>query len=182
MSDPLVPKPSVRFQGRVLPPGLNLTTRKHPTVKVRDQDLDYDMYLDVIIEDGKIIVDCSVENYRREKHYSRLFMRAFDIANASVNLAAFSMGAGASVFFDSSIEDDGTGQILVLRDRELEALCTSFSPNNESFDAMLIMFSKICAFPALFAISLIQFPVHTSFQQTAREQSKHCARLSFQRE
>jgi hypothetical protein len=129
--------PSVRFNGRVLPTALNMTIRKHPTLKVRDVDADYDMLFDVTIEDGHIIIDCTVENYEASKHYSPLYTRAFDIANASVNLAAFGMGVGATVILDSSIEEDGIGKILVFRDRELERLCTAFSPDKDSFDNVL---------------------------------------------
>jgi hypothetical protein len=129
--------PSVRFNGRVLPTALNMTIRKHPTLKVRGVDADYDMLFDVSIEDGNIVIDCNVENYDAKKHYAPLYTRAFDVANASVNLAAFGMGAGATVILNSSIEEDGTERILVFRDRELERLCTAFSPDKDSFDEVL---------------------------------------------
>jgi hypothetical protein len=64
-------------------------------------------------------------------------MRASDLANAAVNLAAFAMGLGATVVLHSFIEADGERRGIVLRDRELEALCTAFSPNHESFDEVM---------------------------------------------
>jgi hypothetical protein len=81
----------VRFEGLVFPAGLNITIRKHPKLQIRDVDLDYIMRFDMSIEDGKVIVDCEVEHYRRALHYTRLYMRASDRANAAVNLAAFAM-------------------------------------------------------------------------------------------
>jgi hypothetical protein len=129
--------PSIRFYGRVLPEALKLTIRKHPTLKVRDVGVDYDMLIDIAITDGNITVDCFVENYSDQTHYTPLFTRAFDAANASVNLAAFGKGVGATVVLEGSMDREGIGKILVLRDRELEGLCTASSPEKESFDAVL---------------------------------------------
>jgi hypothetical protein len=130
-------EPSIRFYGRVLPAALKLTIRKHPTLKVRDVGADYDMLIDIAITDGNIVIDCFIENYNDQTHYTPLYTRVFDAANASANLAAFGMGVGATVVLEGSIDSEGTGKILVLRDRELEKLCTAFSPEEESFDAVL---------------------------------------------
>jgi hypothetical protein len=127
----------VRFEGQVFPAGLNITIRKHPMLEIRDSDLDYTMRFDVSIEGGKVAIDCEVDNYSRSTHYARLYIRASDLANAAVNLAAFAMGTGATVILDTVFESDGIPRGIVLRDRELESLCTAFSPNDESFDEVI---------------------------------------------
>lgn len=128
---------SIRFYGRVYPVALKLSIRKHPIVQLTDQDIDIPMEFDVTIKDGKVAVDCSVEGYNHERDYMRCFVRAIDLVNASVNLAAFGMGVGASVLLDRSVDADGNGRLLVLRDRPLSALCTAFSSDAESFDVIL---------------------------------------------
>jgi hypothetical protein len=130
-------EPSIRFRGRVFPAALNLTIRKHPTLKIRDIGEDYDMLFDVAVENGEVTVDCFVEDYREELHYSPLFTRAFDAVSASVNLASFGMGVRATAVLETSVDRNGTEKILVFRDRELEDVCTAFSVEEESFDAVL---------------------------------------------
>jgi GTP-binding protein LepA len=125
---------SIRFYGRVYPAALKLSIRKHPAVELTEAGIDVPIQFDMSIEGGKIVIDCSVEGYNNERDYSRCLMRAMDLANASVNLAAFSMGVGASVIIDRSVDADGNGRLLVLRDRPLSALCTAFSADDESFD------------------------------------------------
>ena len=128
----------VRFEGRVFPTGATLSTREHPIVEIRDADrMDVRMRFALSIENGRIIVDCDVDNYSRDEHLMRLFVRAVDLANAVVNLAAFAMGIGASVVIDTAHEANGSSVGLILRDRELQALCTAFSPDDESFDKMI---------------------------------------------
>jgi hypothetical protein len=128
----------VRFEGSAFPAGLALTIRKHPPVEVRDSDrMDVRMRFELSIEGGRVVVDCDVDNYSRDEHLMRLYVRASDLANAAVNLAAFAMGVGARVVIDTAHEATGSSLTMVLRDRELESLCTAFSPADESFDAMI---------------------------------------------
>jgi hypothetical protein len=127
----------VRFEGRVYPAGLQMSIRKHRRIAVREIDVDYVMRFDLTISGGHVVVDCEVDNYRREVHNTLLFTRASDIANAAVNLATFAMGAGATVVLHSFIEADGERNDIVLSDRELAALCTAYSPDDESFDEVM---------------------------------------------
>jgi hypothetical protein len=127
----------LRFEGSVHPAGLELTIRKHQPVEVWDADLDYAMRFDLQIVDGNVIIDCLVDNYDFAKHHIRLYMRASDLANAAVNLAAFAMGVGATVVLHSSVDSSGTRRAIVMRDRNLQALCTAFSPDDDSFDQIM---------------------------------------------
>lgn len=117
--------------------GLKMTLRKHPVLQVTDRDGGYTMEFRLTIENGNITVDCNVENYEFDVHYTPILVRAIDLANASVNLAAFSMGLGATVILETSIEKNGDHRMIILRDRPLAQLCTCFSHENESYDVIL---------------------------------------------
>lgn len=127
----------VRFYGRVYPVALRLSVRKHPVIRLTEAHTEIPIDFDITIKDGRVIVDCSVHGYDHDRDYVRCFMRALDLANASVNLAAFSMGLGASVIVDRSVDASGNGKMLALRDHPLSTLCTAFSPDAESFDQVL---------------------------------------------
>lgn len=127
----------VRFYGRVYPSFLRLSIRKHPAIELTDEHAGIPTQFDIAINGGKVSVDCKVNGYDHDRDYMRCFTRAVDLVNASVNLAAFSMGVGASVIIDRSVDADGNGRLLILRDRPLSALCTAFSADSESFDGVL---------------------------------------------
>ncbi len=127
----------VRFYGRVYPVALRLSVRKHPVIRLTEADTEIPIDFDITIKGGRVIVDCSVHGYDHDRDYVRCFMRALDLTNASVNLAAFSMGLGASVIIDRSVDASGNGKMLALRDHPLSTLCTAFSPDAESFDQVL---------------------------------------------
>jgi hypothetical protein len=95
------------------------------------------MRFDLTIVNGVITVDCDVDNYEPDRHFTRLLVRASDLASANVALAAFSMGLGATAMLQYFETATGLQGGLVMRDRPLEAICDSFSPHDESFDQIL---------------------------------------------
>jgi hypothetical protein len=106
-------------------------------IRITEQGSSTPIDFDITIKGGKVVVDCVAEGYNPERDSITCFTRALDLANASVNLAAFGMGVGASVIIDRSLDSSGNVRLLVLRDRPLSALCTAFSADSESFDEVL---------------------------------------------
>jgi hypothetical protein len=81
------------------------------------------------------------------------YMRALDLARAAVDVVAFAMGFGLTVFLETLVKPDGASVILIPRDERLAALCTAYDVNspdptrNSDFDKVLL---AVMGTPALF--------------------------------
>jgi hypothetical protein len=127
------------------------------------------MHFDISIQEGIITIDCKVETYGRQEHFSDIYHRALEISWASVNLVAFSMGIAALPILDTFTDPDGNTTALVNRDRPLEALCTAFSPASPDFHDFL-------------TTVLLELPLHNALRDliwaisTPNEIPPSCAR------
>jgi hypothetical protein len=129
--------PTVRFEGRVIPEAAKLTIDSHPSVTLKDEYSDFWMEFTAVIKDGVVIIECDVEEYEQAKHFDSIFVRATDIARASVNLVAFTMGLGVFVVLDTFTDPDGAKTVLLLRDRPLGSLSAPFIADATDFNRRL---------------------------------------------
>jgi hypothetical protein len=151
--------PTARFTGRVLPAALNVSMANQPTFQWEVEELGLNMTFRVQIQDGSIRIDCDVNKFE-SAYLIPLFMRAHDIARATVDLAAFATGNGLTVILEEFIDPNGTATQLATQRPSLAALATAVKLGTPDFDKVL---QVVLAQPALFMalrdlIEAIMFP------------------------
>jgi hypothetical protein len=119
--------PRVRFAGRIFPEAIKLSVQDNPQINWRDVESDLEITFTLIIQNGAVSVDCDVNKFDYNLHIESIYMRAFDLARATVDLAAFSAGWGLTVLLDKLTLPDGTITDLAPGDARLAALCTAFA-------------------------------------------------------
>src|SRR5229473_3611747 len=139
--------PTVRFIGRVLPAAIDVSIPNEPEFTWTSHDLGLDMTFRLQIQKNSVIVDCDVNKFVPADHLVPLFMRAYDIARASVDLAAFASGKGLLLIFDTFIDPAGATLPLAAHKPSLTALASAVKPGTRDFDKLL---QVVLAEPALF--------------------------------
>lgn len=139
--------PTARFTGRVLPAALDVSIANRPTFNWKADELGLDMTFHVQIQNGSIAIDCEVNKFDASAHFVPLFMRAYDIARASADLAAFTTGNGLTIILDSFTEPAGATIPIAAQQPSLAALATAVRSGTEDFDKILRI---VLAEPALF--------------------------------
>ncbi len=129
--------PSVRFTGRVLPAALRVSVPNEPTFNWKADDLGLDMAFRVRIQDGSIVIDCDVNKFDESAHLVPLFMRAYDIARASIDLAAFATGSGLTVVLETFTDPGGTSTPLAAQRPSLGARATAVQMGTADFGKLL---------------------------------------------
>jgi len=120
--------PKVYFQGRVLPATVEISFSDIPEGKWEWTEEGLTLGFIVRIVKSQIEVECTLDRYQ-DLYLAELYRRAFDLARACVNVAAFGTGFGIAVFFDSFIGPDGTTSSLVFPNPHLVSECTAFKMN-----------------------------------------------------
>jgi len=138
--------PTVRFTGRVLPTALSVSIANRPTFHWKADELGLDMSFQVHIQDGSILIDCEVNTFEGA-YLVPLFMRAYDLARAAVDLAAFSSGNGLTAVLDTFTDPTGAMTQLTAQQPSLAALATAVKIGTRDFDKVL---QFVLAEPALF--------------------------------
>ena len=116
----------VRFSGQIFPSnGVQLSVADHPQINWHDHDNDLDITFTIAIQNNTITVDCDVPRFDPSL-VTPLFMRAFDLARATVDLTAFSSGLGFVVIFETITDPNGTVTTVAAHNPNLAALCTAF--------------------------------------------------------
>jgi len=151
--------PTARFTGRVLPAALNVSMPNQPAFQWKVEELGLDMTFRVRIQDGSIRIDCDVNKFEGS-YLVPLFMRAHDIARATVDLTAFATGNGLTVTLEEFIDPSGSSTQLAAQHPSLAALATAVKLGTPDFDKVL---EVVLAQPALFMalrdlIEAIMFP------------------------
>jgi hypothetical protein len=118
------PMPTAHFLGRVLPTIVQVSVDRDPTIKWEAPDLGLVMEFKTHVEKSCIDVECTLNRYDASD-FVHLYMRAFDVARASVNLVAFSQGWGLTIVLETFIDPAGNSTHIVPKDDSLPALCTS---------------------------------------------------------
>ena len=123
----------VRFLGRVLPPGFNVSVFYEPQIDFHDPVRGGPATFIVRVKDSAVDVECRVEKFDAS-NYIYLHNVAFDLARVAVDLLAFSTGFALSTTFEYFVHPDGTQEALAPRMPELAALCTAFRSGDDSFN------------------------------------------------
>jgi hypothetical protein len=117
--------PTVYFKGRVLPPMVEISFTDIPEAhwKWPEEDLTLDFI--IRISKSRIEVGCRMDRYQDE-FMTEIHRRAFDLARACVNVAAFATGFGVSVIFEEFVGPNGIPSALLVTNPHLAGECTAF--------------------------------------------------------
>jgi len=123
-------------------------------MKWNDPDSKLEMSFVLKIHNSLIEIECDVNRFGADDLVP-VYMRAFDLARASVNLVAFALGSGMALILETMIDPLGTTTPLVFTDPRLAPLCRSFSINSSLPDPR---FDQVCQFvltepPLFFALN-----------------------------
>jgi len=118
----------ISFLGKVLP-DVFLVTSSLPTVTFNSPDTGVKVQLDIKILDSAITIDCEIDNYK-PSDLVYIYIRAFDLVRAAVNIFAFAKGTGFTVIIDKCIDDKGAVTSYVPIDNSLTSLCTAIDINS----------------------------------------------------
>lgn len=158
---------TIHFTGRVLPSVLKITLQDVPQVRWQATDIGLDMTFTISITDSIVDIECEANRFN-QSDVLPLYMRALDLARASVDLVAFAGGYGATVFLDTIITPEGSSSAIFPESPEVRGLCTAFTINSQAGnqdsrlgDVFRIVFSEPALFMALNdLISGITLPHH----------------------
>jgi hypothetical protein len=112
----------LQFLGRVLP-DIKVTVPPQD-VTWQEPEFGIDVVFKIRINQAFINIECDVENQSPD-NVGLLYIRALDLARASVNMIAFAIGAGINVVLDICIKDDGVPFPVFPINEDLGRLCTA---------------------------------------------------------
>jgi hypothetical protein len=67
----------VRFTGRVFPQAAQVSVQDHPQLMWKDSENDYDLTIDISIQNNIIAIDCDISKFDPNLHFVPVYMRAF---------------------------------------------------------------------------------------------------------
>ena len=158
--------PTVQFLGKILPSVVDITFTDVPTVNWESKDIDLKMSFKIEVNKSSVRVVCEVSRYETSV-LPHLFMRAFDLARAAVDLACFSSGIGATVFLETLVDPYGNRSTLLAQDQRLVNACTAFRAGPPPNPDMTTILNAVLTEPPLFMalndlIAAIALPHHSS--------------------
>jgi hypothetical protein len=123
--------PKVRFGGRIFPFEIKVSIQDHPQINWKDTENDLDITFAITIQNSTVTVDCEVNRFEQSL-ITPLYMRAFDLARATVDLVAFSSGYGFTVIFDNFTSPTGETTPFGPHMPSLAGICTVFKLGEQS--------------------------------------------------
>jgi hypothetical protein len=138
----------IQFLGRVLPEFIKVTVPPRD-VLWKEADTQAQTTMRLRIFESKINVECDSNIYSKD-NLAPLYMRAFDLARASINLVAFASGEGLSLILDTVICDDGMPLPMSPRVHSLAPLCTTYRVNEADDSALNEIYNIVLSDPTLF--------------------------------
>jgi hypothetical protein len=121
--------PNVHFTGRVLPSVINVTVNSELEARWEAREVGLQMKFKPRIKDSSIDIECEVNRFRDEDMV-HMYIRALDLARATVDLVAFAGAMGLTVFSDTLVKPDGSSSPIILTNDRLAPLCTSYCINS----------------------------------------------------
>src|SRR5689334_13233148 len=118
--------PTIYFHGLAQPSEVQVSIQDHPTINWHDGETAVDIAFTIAIEKSRIQVKCDLSSFDHERDLVRVYMRAFDLARATIDLTCFSTGWGLSVILDRYTNPEGITTAFAPHDARLAALCTAF--------------------------------------------------------
>jgi hypothetical protein len=138
----------IQFLGRVLPEFIKVNMPPRD-VLWQEADTQAETTMHLRIFQSIINIECESNIYSKD-NLAPLYMRAFDLARASVNLVAFASGEGLSLILDTMICDDGIPLPMSPRDHSMAPLCTAYRVNDADVSALNQMYNVVLSDPTLF--------------------------------
>lgn len=159
---------TLKFIGKVLPSAYQVSVAES---QAKWDDADIGLQLNFTVRIVKSAVNIEIKTSRfNPPDLSYFYIRALDLARASVNLVGFAAGLGLFVVIDAFIDPNGKETSLAFIDQKLANLCTAYKVNtnspqeNAEFQKMA---EVVMSVPALFMalddlIVSITLPHHAS--------------------
>jgi hypothetical protein len=122
--------PTIHLIGRILPEVVKVSLGHKPTVKWESPDIGLTMEFTNHITDSRIDVECKLNRWTSDT-FVPVYMRALDLCRASVDVVAFAMGCGLSVFLDTISDPSGNPSPILCKDDRSDQECAfrSFALN-----------------------------------------------------
>ncbi|MBA8735482.1 hypothetical protein [Chromobacterium violaceum] len=124
---------TIHLLGHVLQANaVNISVGHDPVVNWDSPDIDLTMAFKIKVLNSQIDITCELNRWS-EDLLPHIYMRAFDLSRASVDVVAFAMESGLSVHLHTLIRPDGTSTPLLFNDLRLPSLCSAYNLS-EGFD------------------------------------------------
>lgn len=147
--------PTVSFIGRVLPAPAQISFTNIPNGTWEWQEEHLTIKFDIRIENSHVQVNCALDLYKDE-YVAELHRRAFDLARACVNIAAFGTGYGLYLIFEQFVLPNGrVTQLMFTSPSNLATECTAFKLNTVTTEEKKVMeqvLGLVMREPALFML------------------------------
>src|ERR1035438_8764756 len=144
--------PIVSCTGGILPAVIQISFTDIPQGKWEWTEEHLTLEFAVRIDKSKIEVECTLDRYQ-DDYMVEIYRRAFDLARACVNVAAFATGFGVTVFFDTFVGPNGTSSALLFTNPNLVGECTAFKMDPATLEERKTLekvLSLVMSEPALF--------------------------------
>lgn len=159
--------PVVKFLGRVLPGGLQVSFDSIPAVSWVAQEFNAKWDFRIGIVTSAIEVEIGLDQFQ-DQMLIHLYMRSYDLVRACTDIASFATGYSLTAYLEKFVGPDGAERDLLFRDPSLPPLSTSFPfpprtpEEREEFEKVL---SLVMSEPPLFMalndlIQAITLPHH----------------------
>jgi len=158
--------PTLQFTGRIHPDVGQISVTNVPTVNWTDEEIGLEMAFSFQIEKSAVRVECRVNRFTPDDIVP-IWMRAFDLVRAAVDLTCFSTGIGATVILDILIDPSGARSTLLADSRKLlSGICTAFSLGGAPGGDFSTVLNIVLKEPALFMamndlVTAITLPHHS---------------------
>jgi hypothetical protein len=117
---------TIRFLGRVLPKTFQVSLSNIPDVNWADSELGQSLAFKIGVQSNLVDVQCTLEEYDPSL-LDRIYLRAFDLVSAPIDLLSFAKGYGLTVVIEKFVDDKGAMSAFVTHDPHLAQLCTVFN-------------------------------------------------------
>jgi hypothetical protein len=95
------------------------------SVNLGTHDLGFPIIVTASICDSVVEAVCEVPQYE-DKHFSILFARSLNVAEACTDLMSFATGISLRIEMESVLKPNGSRDSILIRDAVVEDLCTAF--------------------------------------------------------
>jgi hypothetical protein len=155
--------PKTQFLGRVFPTAPDVWHRSGSKIRWQVSDTGITADFEVKIEHSIVTVECECQNDLTTELTEALFIRAFDLARATVDMISFSTGRGLIVMLEKIVRPTGEESEICPEDLTLGPLCTAFGTEPEKQAEFLMVYKIVLEQPAIFMalndlITAISYP------------------------
>jgi hypothetical protein len=137
----------IQFLGRVLPEFARVSMPPR-SVEWTEDDTKAKSRMRLRIHESIINVECESDIYSRDNLHP-LYIRAIDLARASINVVAFARGEGLSLILDLVIYDDGVPLPMSPHTPTVAGLCTAYQVNEPDTSTLEKIYDMVLNDPGL---------------------------------